>query len=241
MVGNIHSIETFGTVDGPNIRYVIFMQGCPMRCGYCHNPDTWNIGVGEDKSTESLVNDILRYTRYIEGVTVTGGEPLLQIDFVTELFEKVKSKGLTTCLDTSGILFDESNVEFKEKIDKLLKFCDLVLLDIKHIDDEEHKKLTGFSNKNVLDFATYLSKKNINVWLRYVLVPGVNDSDDILFRWKEFADSLSNVKKVEVLPYHKLGIEKYNKLGIDYRFKDINEPSIELIRKVKNLLNKGEN
>ena len=241
MLGNIHSIETFGTVDGPNIRYVIFLQGCPMRCGFCHNPDTWNIGVGENKSVDEIVKDVLRYTRYIDGITVTGGEPLLQIEFITKLFENIKEKGLTTCLDTSGITFNKSDVDLVEKIDKLLKVCDLVLLDIKHIDDSEHQKLTGHSNKNVLEFAKYLDEKGVKVWLRYVLVPGINDSDEVLFRWKDFADNLSNVEKIEVLPYHKLGIEKYKKLGIDYRFKDVQEPTLEVIKKAKEILKKGEN
>ena len=241
MVGNIHSIETFGTVDGPGIRYVIFLQGCPMRCAYCHNPDTWEVGVGEKKDTNELLVDILKYTRYIEGITVSGGEPLMQIDFLIDLFEKVKAKGLTTCLDTSGILFDKNNKAFVSKIDKLLNLCDLVMLDIKHIDADEHKKLTGRSNDNVLEFAKYVDSKGVNMWLRYVLVPTINDSEEIVSRWKNFADTLKNVSKVEVLPYHKLGIEKYKKLGLDYRLEGIPEPNKDLVEKVKKELDKGEN
>lgn len=236
MKGNIHSIETFGTVDGPGIRYVIFLQGCPLRCAYCHNPDTWTVGAGEEKSTEELLEDILKYTRYIEGITVSGGEPLLQIDFLIELFEKVKAKGLTTCIDTAGSIFDKNNPVLVDKIDKLLTLCDLVMLDIKHIDSDKHKDLTGMANDNILDFARFVNSKNVDMWLRFVLVPTINDSEDVITRWKEFANSLTSVSKIEVLPYHKLGIDKYKKLGIEYRLKDIPEPTKELIDKVRNEL-----
>ena len=233
MKGNIHSIETFGTVDGPGIRYVIFLQGCPLRCAYCHNPDTWEMGVGEEKTTDELVEDILKYTRYIDGITVSGGEPLLQIDFLIELFQKVKEHGLTTCIDTAGSVFDKNNIKLTEKIDKLLTLCDLVMLDIKHINSEEHKKLTGITNTNILDFARFVDSRKVNMWLRYVLVPTINDSDDIVHSWKIFADTLKSVSKVEVLPYHKLGIDKYKKLGIDYKLENIPEPTKELIDKVR--------
>lgn len=236
MKGNIHSIESFGTVDGPGIRYVIFMQGCPMRCAYCHNPDTWQLGVGEEYSESELLEDIVKYKRYIDGITVSGGEPLMQIDFLIDLFKIVKDNGLTTCLDTSGILFDKNNPQFVEKLDKLLTFCDLVILDIKHIDDEKHRGLTGFSNKNVLEFAKYIDSKNIKIWLRYVLVPTINDEDDIVEQWKNFANGLNNVENIEVLPYHKLGIEKYKKMGLEYRLKDIPEPPKELVKKTKEKL-----
>ena len=233
MKGNIHSIETFGTVDGPGIRYVIFLQGCPLRCAYCHNPDTWEMDVGEEKTTDELVEDILKYTRYIDGITVSGGEPLLQIDFLIDLFAKIKDCGLTTCIDTAGSIFDKNNAELVGKIDRLLTLCDLVMLDIKHINSEEHKKLTGMSNNNVLEFAKYVDSKNIDMWLRYVLVPTINDSDDIVDSWKNFADTLKSVSKIEVLPYHKLGIDKYKKLGIDYKLENIPEPTKELIDKVR--------
>lgn len=242
MTGKIHSIETFGTVDGPGIRYVIFMQGCPMRCAYCHNPDTWQIDGGKEYTVQELLNDISKYTRYIEGVTVSGGEPLLQVDFLIELFENVKSMGLSTCIDTSGIVFDKDNILELEKMDKLLKLCDLVVLDIKHIDEHNHIQLTGKSNSNVLDFARYLDKNNIDVWIRYVLVPNINDSLETLTNWKNFVKTLKNVKKIELLPYHGLGVEKYKKLGINYKLTNIQEPSKELIDKVKQVLEiKGEN
>lgn len=237
MVGKIHSIETFGTVDGPGIRYVIFMQGCDFRCAYCHNPDTWNFAGGEEKQVDELLEDILKYKRYIEGVTVSGGEPLMQIDFVTELFYKVKEHGLTTCIDTNGGSFLTTK---KEKIDKLLSVTDLVMLDIKHIDEEPHKLLTGKSNKSTLEFAKYLSKINKDMWLRYVLVPTINESKEILEKWRDFAGTLQSVKKIEVLPYHTLAINKYKELGIDYKLKDISEPTQEQINFAKKILLKTE-
>ena len=242
MKGDIHSIETFGTVDGPGIRYVIFVQGCPMRCAYCHNPDTWEIGCGKKMLVDDLVEDIRKYTRYIEGITVSGGEPLLQMDFLIDLFQKVKKMGLATCIDTSGIVFDMSNTLLVSKLNSLLEYCDLVLLDIKHIDEEKHKNLTGCSNKNVLEFAKYLAEKGIPTWLRYVLVPGINDQKETLMQWKNFANTLGNVEKIEVLPYHRLAIEKYRKLGLHYRLEDIKEPTIEEIDIAKNILElkKGE-
>ena len=159
MIGKIHSIETFGTVDGPGVRYVIFMQGCPMRCAYCHNPDTWDISAGKDMSVDELINDISKYRRYIEGITVSGGEPLLQIDFLIELFKNVKNFGLSTCIDTSGVIYNRDNLDLIGKINTLLDLTDIVMLDIKHIDSEIHKKLTGKSNENILDFANFLDKK----------------------------------------------------------------------------------
>jgi len=242
MYGKIHSIETFGTVDGPGIRYVIFMQGCPMRCGYCHNPDSWDMNAGNYMSIDDLVTDISKYLRYIDGITVSGGEPLLQIDFLIKLFRKVKSLGITTCIDTSGTVFDKDDKSLLSKIDELLDFTDLVLLDIKHIDNDAHKLLTGKENINILDFAKYLEKKDIPTWLRYVLVPTINDDDKTMLMWKKFANSLGNIRNIEVLPYHRLGIEKYNKLGIPYRFKDIPEPTKELVAHANIILKqeKGE-
>lgn len=242
MEGEIHSIETFGTVDGPGIRYVIFTQGCPMRCAYCHNPDTWSSGNGDRYSVDWLIDDISKYTRYIEGVTVSGGEPLLQIDFLTELFVKVKEMGLSTCIDTSGIVYDQNNSIIMEKMERLLNYTDLVLLDIKHIDNESHKLLTGKSNDNVLNFAKYLNAKGKEVWIRHVLVPTINDDEQSLLRLKRFIDTLDNVSKIEVLPYHTLGVNKYKNLGLNYRLEGISEPTKEQLNLAKNILqiNKGE-
>lgn len=218
MKGFIHSIETFGTVDGPGVRYVVFTQGCPMRCAYCHNPDTWTPGINEQKETDEILEDFEKYRPYLTkgGLTVTGGEPMLQIDFLTELFRKAKDRNIHTCLDTSGITFNKDNAECVKKVEELLKYTDLIMLDIKHIDDEEHKKLTGQSNKNILAFARYLSDKNVPVWIRHVTVPGITFIDKYLIQLGEFLADLKNVKALDVLPYHTMGVPKYKQLGIPY-------------------------
>lgn len=236
MQGKIHSVETFGTVDGPGVRYVIFLQGCPLRCVYCHNPDSWDINAGKWETVDALIEDIKKYTRYIEGITVSGGEPMLQLDFLIELFNKVKKLNLTTCLDTSGFVFNDSDESLVNKINKLLKVTDLVLLDIKHIDNTKHQKLTGGGNENVLKFAQYLNKQKINTWLRYVLVPTINDDTATLLKWKEFKDTLSVVSKVEVLPYHTMAIEKYTRLGLLYPLEGINEPTASQVEEAKKML-----
>lgn len=233
--GFIHSFESLGTVDGPGIRFVIFMQGCPMRCKYCHNPDTWVTSGGTKISAGEAAAEALKYKNYIKngGVTVSGGEPLLQIEFVTELFKILKANGVHTALDTSGVTFTGGNTKFEE----LLKYTDLFLLDIKHIDDEEHKKLTGFSNKNNLSFAKYLSDSGKDMWIRHVLVPDITDKDEYLYRLKDFIDGLKTVKNIEVLPYHTLGEVKYEKLGIAYPLKGVMPPSEERILNAKKILN----
>lgn len=238
MTGRIHSFESFGTVDGPGIRFVVFLQGCPLRCQYCHNPDTWGVG-GEEYSVDDVVGRALRYKNYFGdkgGVTVTGGEPLLQIDFVTELFTALKAKGVHTCIDTSGITFKKDNENVVEKHKKLLSVTDLVLLDIKHIDDEACKKLTGQSNKNTLDFARFLSENGTKIWIRQVLVPGITDNDEDLKKTRAFIDSLATVEKVEVLPYHTMGVVKYEKLGLEYPLKDVASPTKERVMNAKNIL-----
>ncbi len=238
MMGRIHSFESFGTVDGPGIRFVVFLQGCPLRCQYCHNPDTWKTG-GTEYSVEDVVNRVLRYKNYFGengGVTVTGGEPLLQIDFVTELFTVLKSKGIHTCVDTSGISFDETSPVSVEKHEKLLSVADLFLLDIKHIDDEACKKLTGQSNARTLAFAKFLSERGKSTWIRQVLVPGFTDSEEVLLRTRAFIDTLKTVERVEVLPYHTMGIVKYEKLGLEYPLKDVQAPSKERVAYAKKIL-----
>jgi len=216
--GNIHSIETCGTVDGPGVRFVVFTQGCPMRCLYCHNPDTWTF----DENKKMSVDEI--YTKYdgvkefcTGGITVTGGEPLVQIGFVTELFKKFSEKGIHTALDTSGILFKRENLP---QIDELLKYTSLVMLDIKHIDDEEHKKLTGHSNKNILDFANYLSEKSIPMWIRHVVVPEITYNETYLKELGKFIATLKGVKALDILPYHDMAKPKYEELGIEYKLQD---------------------
>ena len=238
MVGRIHSFESFGTVDGPGIRFVIFMQGCPLRCKFCHNPDTWLYDGGTEHSTDTIVSKILKYKNYLSGggVTVSGGEPLVQIDFIIELFEKLKMLKIHTCLDTSGILFNKENPEIVKKFDRLIKSTDLILLDIKHIDNDSHINLTSLSNKNVLDFANYLCENNIPTWIRYVLVPTVNSSEETLNKTINFIKTLKNVQKIEVLPYHNMAIKKYKELKIEYPFKDIPLPTDEEIALAKKIL-----
>lgn len=240
MTGRIHSFESFGTVDGPGIRFVVFLQGCPLRCQYCHNPDTWGAG-GTEYSVEEVVNRVVRYRNYFGetgGVTVTGGEPLLQIDFVTELFTALKAKGINTCVDTSGITFRADNQAVVEKHKKLLEVADLFLLDIKHIDDEACKKLTGQSNQNTLAFAKFLSDNGKRMWIRQVLVPGITDDEGSLRQTRQFIDGLQTVEKVEVLPYHTLGLVKYEKLGIEYPLKGLEAPSKEVVLRAKEILRK---
>ena len=235
MEGFIHSTESFGTVDGPGIRFVIFFQGCPMRCLYCHNPDTWKIGTGTKRTVESLLAEYDSVKEFMKngGITCTGGEPLVQIDFVTELFEKAKEKGIHTCLDSSGITFTPDSTE---KFERLCKCTDLVMLDIKHIDDEQHKILTGQSNKNILEFARYLSDIKKPIWIRHVLVPERSDKDEYLERLHDFIETLDNVERVEVLPYHTLGAYKWKELGYDYKLEGIDPPTQERIENANRIL-----
>lgn len=218
LIGNIHSVETCGTVDGPGVRFVIFMQGCPMRCLYCHNPDSWAVTENKKMSVEDVLNEYNGVKEFVKGgLTVTGGEPLLQIDFVTKLFKEAKALGINTALDTSGITFTPDNTE---KFDELIKHIDLVLLDIKHIDDTEHKKLTGHSNKNILEFAKYLSKNNIPMWIRHVVVPDITYKETFLKTLGEFIKTLKTVQALDVLPYHDMARGKYKELGMDYPLGD---------------------
>ena len=238
MLGRIHSFESFGTVDGPGIRFVVFMQGCPLRCKYCHNPDTWGAG-GEEYSAQAVVEKVLRYKNYFGnkgGVTVSGGEPLLQIDFVIELFTILKSKGIHTCVDTSGVTFRKDNESSVEKHKKLLEVTDLFLLDIKHIEEEACKDLTGQSNQNTLAFAKFLNENKKKIWIRQVLVTGVTDEDESLKKTRAFIDELSFVERVEVLPYHSMGEVKYDKLGIEYPFKGMQPPTKERVQNAKRIL-----
>lgn len=215
-MGKVHSIESFGTVDGPGVRFVVFFQGCPMRCLYCHNPDTWHMEDGQEMTADEILTQMTRNLAFYRtgGITATGGEPLLQIDFLTELFTKAKEKGIHTCLDTSGIMFP------MQKIEQLMAVTDLVMLDIKHIDPDAHKKLTGKDNSGILDFARYLDDIGKPVWIRHVVVPGITYNREELTGLGEFLKTLSNVEKLEVLPYHSMGKVKYENLGLDYGLKD---------------------
>ncbi len=241
MTGRIHSFESFGTVDGPGIRFVVFLQGCPLRCQYCHNPDTWKSG-GTEYTVEEVAERALKYKNYFGdkgGVTVTGGEPLAQIDFVIELFKTLKAKGVHTCADTSGFTFDPNSEASVRKHTELLAVADLFLLDIKHIDDEACKKLTGQSNAHTLAFAKFLSERKKPMWIRQVLVPGITDAEESLRRTRAFIETLDTVEKIEVLPYHSMGEVKYRKLGIEYPLKGLETPSKESIALAKKIL-RGE-
>ena len=242
MKGFIHSTESFGSVDGPGVRFVIFVAGCPMRCQFCHNPDTWNMQVGEQKSADELLAQALRYRSYWKdggGITVSGGEPLLQMDFMIELFQKAKEKGINTTIDTSGAPFTRKE-PFFGKFNELMKYTDLLLVDIKHIDDEQHKLLTGQTNKNILDMARYLSEIGKPVWIRHVLVPERSDKDEYLKELYEFIKTLGNVEKVEVLPYHTFGEYKWKELGYDYPLAGIEPPTKERIKNANEILHTGQ-
>ena len=219
ILGRIHSIESCGTVDGPGIRFVVFTQGCPLRCQYCHNPDSWDYNAGDLTSVDEILAQYDGVKEFCTGgITVTGGEPLVQIKFITELFKKAQEKNIHTALDTSGLLFNRNNTK---EIDELLKYTSLVMLDIKHIDEEEHKKLTMHSNKNILDFAKYLSEKNIPTWIRHVVVPEITFKVEYLTRLGEFLAELKNIKALDVLPYHDMAIPKYENLGLKYPLEGI--------------------
>ena len=238
MSGYIHSFESFGSVDGPGVRFVVFLNGCSMRCKYCHNPDTWEFG-GDTFSAAEVLQKALKYKSYWGGkggITVSGGEPMLQMQFVTELFTEAKKKGVNTFLDTSGVAF---NPDDTAETYKLLYVTDLVMLDIKHIDDEKHKELTGHSNKNILAFARYLDSKKIPVWIRHVVVPGITFDEKYLELLGEFIGTLSNVEKIETLPYHSLAIPKYDKLGIDYPLRDTPNATKEQAARAKEIIEKG--
>ncbi|MCI8309927.1 MAG: pyruvate formate lyase-activating protein [Clostridia bacterium] len=231
---NLHSIETLGTVDGPGIRFIIFLQGCPLKCQYCHNRDTWEKNSGKKTSMDSLIKKILKSKPYMDasngGVTVSGGEPLIQANFVTELFKKLHSLGINTCLDTAGSL------PITQDIEKLLNNTDLVLLDIKHIDNKKCKELTGMPNTNTINFAKYLNSKNIPMWIRQVIIPTITDDKNDLIKLKEFLSTLNNIEKIEFLPYHDLGKHKWIDLGLKYPLEGIRTATEEDIKNAEKIL-----
>lgn len=221
MIGHIHSLESFGTVDGPGVRFVIFFQGCPMRCKYCHNPDTWPLTGGKEMEVGEILDAFERNRGFYRegGITATGGEPMMQIDFLTELFEEAHRRDIDTCLDTSGIAYNENSAENVAKVDRLLESTDLVMLDIKHIDPEKHKELVSQPNDQILAFAKHLSDKGIPIWIRHVVVPGITDDDKYLFELGYFIGGLKTLKALDVLPYHTMGEVKYENLGLEYPLK----------------------
>lgn len=238
MIGHVHSLESFGLVDGPGVRFVVFLQGCRMRCQYCHNPETWSMEGGTEYTAEALFQKVIRYKNYWGkdgGITVSGGEPLLQIDFVTEFFRLAKAKGVHTTLDTSGNPFSREE-PFVGKFRELMEVTDLFMLDLKEMDADKHKQLTQWTNQNILDMAAYLSENEKEMWIRHVLVPGLTDGSKELQELREFLDSLKTVSRVEILPYHTLGLAKWEKLGIDYPLSDTRVPTEEEVRTAEAIL-----
>lgn len=238
--GRIHSFESFGAVDGPGVRFVIFMQGCLMRCRYCHNVDTWSLKGDNLFSAEELLAKAERFRSYwgeTGGITISGGEALLQIDFLLELFKRAKERNINIVLDTCGQPFTYQE-PFFTKFKELIKYLDLIILDLKHIDDKQHRQLTGFTNSNILELFSFLNQENIPVWARQVLVPGITDKEEYLYKTKAFLKQFSNIKRIEVLPYHSMGAYKWAKLGLKYTLSDVKPPSKEVIQKAKNILEK---
>lgn len=240
VTGKIHSLETFGLVDGPGVRFVVFVQGCRMRCKYCHNPETWAENIGEEWTPEDLLKRACRYRMYWGndgGITVSGGEPLLQLDFLIEFFRLAKEKGIHTTIDTSGNPFTKEE-PFYSKWLELMKYTDLVMLDLKEIDNQKHKDLTGWENFNILEMAKELSDLKIDLWIRHVLVPGLTGDTNGLLKLKKFMNGLQNVKKFEILPYHTLGVFKWEKLGLSYPLEGIPQPTEEETKKAWDIFKK---
>ncbi len=238
IIGHIHSHETFGLVDGPGVRYVVFLQGCRMRCQYCHNPETWALSGGEEWTPEALLQRCLRYRPYWKdngGITVSGGEPLLQMDFLTQFFRLAKGQGVHTTLDTAGNPFTREQ-PFLGKFETLMQYTDLVMLDLKQTDPAAHKSLTGWDNGNILDMARWLSDHSKAMWIRRVLVPGLTDDEGELSGLRRFVDSLLTVERLEILPYHTMGLFKWEKLGIPYPLDGVEPPTEEQIKKAETVL-----
>lgn len=236
--GKVHSFESFGLVDGPGVRCVIFLQGCHMRCQYCHNPDTWNPEGGTEWTAADIFKKAYRYKNYWKnngGITISGGEALLQMEFVTEVFRLAKEKGVHTALDTSGNPFSLTP-EYLEKFDRLMQVTDLFILDIKEMPEEKHKKLTGWTNRNILDLARYLSDHGKEMWIRHVLVPGITDAEEDLQALADFIGTLKTVTRKEILPYHTLGLFKWENMGIDYPLAGVPTPAPEEVKRAEAIL-----
>ena len=238
LTGRIHSTESFGTVDGPGVRFVVFFQGCPMRCLYCHNPDTWEKSGGTETTVRELLALYERNKAFYGngGITATGGEPMVQLPFLTALFAEAKRRGIHTCLDTSGICYDPAH---PERFDALLAVTDLVMLDIKHIDDTKHRALTGHSNAPILAFAAHLSERGIPVWIRHVIVPGWTDDREEQLALGHFLGGIRTLKALDCLPYHDMGKRKYEELGIPYPLPDTPPASPELAAQARQTILQG--
>lgn len=242
-MGYIHSLESFGSVDGPGVRFVVFFQGCPMRCAYCHNPDSWNMADGKEMKADEILQKMLRNKAFYKkgGITATGGEPMMQMDFLIEIFTKAKAEGIHTCLDTSGIMYTgtkEDGTPEDERIGKLMEVTDLVMLDIKHMDNMAHVDLTGHSNERIIEFARYLDSIGKPVWIRHVVVPGITEQEESLAAVGRFLSTLHNVEKLEVLPYHALGKVKYENLGMEYRLKDTPQLTKDKAKEAEKIIKK---
>ncbi len=232
ITGKLHSFESCGTVDGPGIRFIVFTQGCPLRCKYCHNPDTWKLKDAKyERTTEFVMNEIKKYKNFFlngGGVTITGGEPLMQPDFVEELLKECRKEEIHTAIDTSGYVFNE-------RIKEILELVDMILLDIKCMDEKEYKELTGVELEPTLKFAKYLEKIGKPVWLRHVLVPGITDRDEYLIKLADFIKDMKNVEKVEILPFHKMGEYKWKELGLKYQLYKVESPTKERVENAKKI------
>ncbi len=241
MEGRYHSIESFGNVDGPGTRMVLFLQGCPLRCLYCHNADTWLMKDGKIITVDEVITRFEKNAAFYRkgGITVSGGEPLVQIDFLIELFTKMKAKGIHTCIDTSGIVFQPGNQRQAEKLETLLAVTDLLLIDIKHIDSDKCLKLTGKPNEEMLAFIRFVDNHRVPFWIRQVLVPGLSDDEQDLYLLGKFIGDLNYAQVLEVLPYHRMGANKWDMMGMEYPLEDVEEPSKELVARSKQLIFKG--
>ncbi len=234
LMGRIHSFESCGTVDGPGIRSVVFFQGCLMRCKYCHNRDTWDRSDGRDVTVEEIMKEVRSYRHFFNasggGITASGGEPLLQPKFVRDFFRAAQAEGIHTCLDTNG--FTQKSIGV---INEVLDATDLVMLDIKHMDNDIHQNLIGVSNKRILNFAQHLHKRGQKTWIRYVVVPGYHDDDESAHRLGLFLKEMDNIEKIEILPYHQLGEHKWETLGYEYELKGVAAPSKKSLKKLKEI------
>lgn len=235
VIGRIHSFESCGTVDGPGIRFIVFMQGCLMRCKYCHNRDTWDLDDGREVTVEEIMKEVVTYRHFIKasggGVTASGGEAMLQPEFVRDFFRAAQAEGIHTCLDTNGYIRKHTDV-----VDEVLDATDLVMLDLKQLNDEIHKDLIGVSNRRTLDFARYLHQRGQKTWIRYVVVPGYTDDEESARRLGEFIKDMDNIEKIEMLPYHQLGAHKWEALGYEYELKDVSPPKKETMEMLKGIL-----
>ena len=239
-MGRVHSTESFGAVDGPGLRFIVFLQGCHMRCRYCHNPETWRCGAGGTlRSPEDVLKQAPRYKAYWKnggGITVSGGEALLQIDFLLEFFRLAKARGIHTAVDTAGNPYNEKDPVFMKKFAELCSLTDLFILDLKEMDPAKHKALTGFGNENILAMARYLSDHGKAMWIRHVLVPGLTDDENGLRDLHDFVQSLKTVTRVEILPYHTMGVAEWENLGIPYTLKDVPTPTEAEVKRAERLV-----